>query len=184
VAQVAVSLLLLACAGFFIRSFQNSARMDMGFRVDHTLMFSTDLKLQGYDDARGRQFYQQVSERVKALPGVRDASFAAHIPMGYDNSLVNIFPDGQADDESKTETALDDKVQPAYFRTVGVPVIEGREFTEADAANAPKVAIINEAFAKKIWPGQDVIGKSFRTEKNGPTIQVVGLTRTGKYLFL
>src|SRR5438874_12261777 len=78
VAQVAVSLLLLACAGFFIRSFQNSARMDMGFRVDHTLMFSVDLKLQNYDEARGRQFYQQVSERVKALPGVRDAGFAAH----------------------------------------------------------------------------------------------------------
>jgi predicted permease len=185
VAQVAVSLLLLACAGFFIRSFQNSARVDMGFRVDHTLMMSMDLGLQGYSEERGRQFYRQVSERVKALPGVRDACFASYIPMGYVNSQVNIFPEGQAvNDKSKTETALEDKVQPAYFRTVGVPVIEGREFAEADAANAPKVAIINEAFAKRIWPGQDAIGKTFQTEKNGPTIQVVGLTRTGKYSFL
>ena len=105
--------------------------------------------------------------------------------MGYDNSLVNVFPEGQAiDDKSKTETAFDDKVEPAYFRTAGVPVIEGREFTEADTATAPKVAIVNETFAKKIWPGQDAIGKSFRTEKDGPVIQVVGLTRTGKYLFL
>jgi predicted permease len=185
VAQVAVSLVLLACAGFFIRSFQNSARVDMGFRVDHTLMMSTDVGLQGYSEERGLQFYKQVSERARALPGVQNAAFASYIPMGYDNSLVNIFPEGQPiDDKSQTETAFDDRVEPAYFRTAGVPVIEGREFTDADTATAPKVAIVNETFAKKIWPGQDVVGKVFRTERNGPPIQVVGLTKTGKYLFL
>lgn len=185
VAQVAVSLLLLACAGFFIRSFWNSASMDMGFRVDHTLMMNVDLGLQGYKEERGQQFYKQLTEHLKALPGVRDATITAHIPMGYDNSAVNIFPEGQAiDDKSKTEMAFDDKVQPNYFRTAGVAVTQGREFTEADTATSPKVAIVNEAFAKKIWPGQDAIGKTFRTEKSGPPIQVVGLTRTGKYLFL
>jgi predicted permease len=185
VAQVAVSLLLLACAGFFIRSFQNSAHADMGFRAENLLMMSVDIGLQGYNEERGQQFYKQLSERVKSLPGVRDASITAYIPMGFDNSLVNIFPEGQVvDDKTKTETAFIDMVQPSYFRTAGVPVIEGREFTEADSATAPKVAIINETFAKTIWPGQDPIGKRFRTEKNGPVIQVVGLTRTGKYLFL
>ena len=185
VAQVAVSLLLLACAGFFIRSFQNSANTDMGFRPDHTLMMSIDIGLQGYTEERGQQFYKQLRDRVKSLPGVRDASISAHIPMGYDNSLVNVFPEGQVtDDKAKTETAFDDMVQPNYFHTEGVPVIEGREFTEADTATVPKVAIINEMFAKTIWPGQDPIGKTFRTERNGPVIQVVGLTRTGKYVFL
>jgi predicted permease len=185
VAQVAVSLLLLACAGFFVRSFQNSAHVDMGFRVDHTLMMSMDLGLQGYNEARGQQFYKQVSERVKALPGVKGASFVAYIPMGYDNSTVDVYPQGQViDEKSKAETAFDDAVQPDYFASAGVPVIQGREFTEADTAASPKVAIVNETFAKKIWPGQDAVGKTFRTEKNGPPIQVVGLTRTGKYLFL
>jgi predicted permease len=185
VAQVAVSLLLLACAGFFIRSFLNSASTDMGFRVDHTLMMNVDLGLQGYKEERGQQFYKQLTERLKTLPGVRDATISAHIPMGYDNSLVNIFPDGQViDDKSKTEDAFDDMVLPNYFRTAGVPVTQGREFADTDTAAAPKVAIVNEAFAKKIWPGQDPIGKTFRTEKQGPPIQVVGLTRTGKYLFL
>src|SRR5882724_3588831 len=185
VSQIAVSLVLLACAGFFIRSFQNSAQVDMGFRVDHTLMLSVDLGLQGYSKERAQQFYKQVHERVRALPGVRNAAFAAYIPMGYDNSIVNIFPDGQPiEGKSKTETALDDKVEPAYFRTAGTPVIEGREFTEADTESAPKVAIVNEEFAKRNWPGQDPIGKAFRTEKDGPLIQVVGMTRTGKYLFL
>jgi predicted permease len=105
--------------------------------------------------------------------------------MGYENSFVNIFPEGQVvDDKSKTEASTDDMVDPHYFRTAGTPVINGRQFTEADTATSPKVAIINEAFAKKIWPGQDPLGKTFRTETNGPAIQVVGVTRTGKYLFL
>jgi len=148
-------------------------------------MIAMDLGLQRYNEQRGQQFYRQLTERVKTLPGVRDASITSYIPMGYDNSLVNIFPEGQAiEDKSKTETAFDDRAQPGYFRTAGVPVIRGREFTEADNATSPKVAIINETFAGKIWPGQDPIGKIFRTEKDGPAIQVVGLTRTGKYLFL
>ena len=185
VAQVAVSLLLLACAGFFIRSFQNSANVDMGFRVDHTLMMSVDLGLQGYSEERGQQFYKQISDRVKSLSGVRDASFAAYIPMGYENDIVNVYPDGQpVDNKSRAETSFNNQVQPDYFRAVGVHVIKGREFTEADSATAPKVAIVNETFANKIWPGQDPTGKIFRTEKDGPAIQVVGLTRTGKYTFL
>jgi putative ABC transport system permease protein len=185
VAQLAVSLLLLACTGFFLRSLQNSAHVDMGFRVDHTLLLSMDVGLQGYKEEQGQQFFKQLTDRVRFLPGVRDAAIAATIPMGDQNSLVNIFPDGQpVDDKSKTETAFDDIVQPSYFRTAGTPVIQGREFTEADSASAPRVAIINETFAQRIWPGQDPLGKTFRTEKNGPPIQVVGLTRTGKYLFL
>src|SRR5690348_12674129 len=185
VSQVAVSLLLLACAGFFIRSLQNSAHVDMGFRVDHTLMMAVDLGLQGYSEERGQQFYKQLTERVRSLPGVRDAAVAAYIPMGYDNSLINIFPDGQAiDEKSKTETAWDDEVQPSYFRAAGTPVIQGREFTDADTATSPKVAIVNDTFAKKIWPGENPIGKRFRTKKDEAAVEVVGVTRTGKYLFL
>ncbi|MGB8459352.1 MAG: ABC transporter permease, partial [Candidatus Acidiferrum sp.] len=185
VSQVAVSLLLLACAGFFIRSLQNSAHVDMGFRIDHTLMMSVDLGLQGYTEQRGQQFFKQITERVRSMPGVRDAAVSSYIPMGYDNSGVSVFPDGQIiDDKSNSEVVFDDLVQPRYFRTAGVPVIRGREFTDADSASAPLVAIINDTFAQKIWPGQDPIGKIFRTKKDGPPIQVVGLTRTGKYLFL
>ena len=185
VSQVAVSLLLLACAGFFIRSLQNSAHVDMGFRVDHTLMMSVDLGLQGYNEERGQQFFKQLTERVRSVSGVRDAAVSAYIPMGYDNSGVNVFPDGQViDDKTNTQVVFANMVQPSYFRTAGVPVIKGREFTDADSASAPLVAIINDTFAQKIWPGQDSIGKIFRTKKDGPPIEVVGLTRTGKYLFL
>jgi predicted permease len=144
-----------------------------------------DLGLQGYTEDRGQQFYKQLGDRVRSLPGVRAAAVSSYIPMGYDNTLINIFPEGQVvDEKAKTETTLDDEVQPAYFRTAGTPVIQGREFTEADSALAPKVAIVNDTFAKTIWPGQNPLGKIFRTKRDGPPIQVVGITRTGKYLFL
>jgi predicted permease len=185
VAQVAVSLLLLAGAGFFIRSFQNSANSDMGFRVDHTLMVSMDLRLQGYTEQRGQQFYEQLRDRVKARSGVRDVAFAANIPMGYDTGAENIFPEGQvASSKFQTELVFANYVQPEYSRTLGVAVIEGREFSKLDNATGPRVAIVNQSFANKFWPGQDPIGKTFQTERDGPKIQIVGLTRTGKYLFL
>jgi predicted permease len=185
VGQVAVSLLLLAGAGFFIRSFQNSAKADMGFRADHLLMASMDLRLQGYNEERGQRFYRQLRDRVKTRAGVRDAAVGAFIPMGYDGFAVTIFPQGQStSDKAAVETVLSDPVQPDYFRAAGVPVIAGREFTDLDSASAPRVAIINEAFAKKIWPGQEPIGKTFQTERNKPEVQVVGMTRTGKYQFL
>jgi len=185
VGQVAVSLLLLACAGFFVRSFQNSAREDMGFRQDHTLMMSFDLGLQGYKEERGQQFYKQLSERVKSLPGVVDTAVTAMIPMGVETNMVNVYPEGEiTTDKTQLQDAFLDMAQPAYFRAMGVRVIAGREFTDSDTATSPKVAIINDTFAKKIWPGQDPIGKVFRTAKDGPPIQVVGMTPTGKYLYL
>jgi predicted permease len=185
IAQVAVSLLLLAGAGFFIHSFQNSAHADMGFRMDHTLMVSVDLRLQNYTEQRGQQFYEQLRDRVKNRDGVRNAAVTSFIPMGYDNAAVSVFTQGQISaDKSQVESVLSNSVQPEYFRTLGVPVIQGREFNALDNTAAPRVAIVNEAFAKKIWPGQDAVGKTFQTERYGPTVQVVGLTRTGKYLFL
>jgi predicted permease len=185
ISQVAVSLLLLACTGFFVRSLENSARIDMGFRVDRTLMMSIDVGRQGYTQVQGQQFYEQLSKHAMALPGVRDAAVGAYIPMGYENSLVNIYPEGQVtDDKTKALSALQDEVQPSYFDTVGTPVVEGRGFTEADSGTAPKVAIVNETFAKRVWPGQSPLGQTFRTRKDGPPIQVIGVTATGKYLFL
>jgi predicted permease len=122
---------------------------------------------------------------LRGMSGVRDAAVAAYVPMGFDNGLADIFPDGQAmAKDVKPPTAVLNIVQPSYFRTIGTAIIAGREFNAGDSAKAPKVAIINEAMAQKIWPGQDPLGKVFRTKRDGDPIQVVGVTRTGKYLFL
>jgi hypothetical protein len=182
---VAVSLLLLAGAGFFVRSFENSAHTDMGFRVDHTLMASMDLRLQNYTEQRGQQFYEQLRDRVKVHPGVRDAAIASLIPMGYDVNTVNVYLEGQpATGKSKGEIIFCNSVQPEYFRTLGVRLVQGRDFTKLDDSAAPRVTIVNEAFAKKMFPGQDPLGKTFQTDRNGPKIQIVGVTGTGKYMFL
>ena len=185
VTQVAVSVLLLACAGLFLRSLQNSSQVDMGFRPDHVLMLNMDLGLQGYEEARGQRFYQQVRERVSAISGVRDAAVSAYIPMGMETTMIDIQPEGQVlNGKFKNEPAVKNIVQPGYFDTIGVPLISGRGFTEADTATAPLVAVVNDTLAKKMWPGQNPVGKIFRTSKDGPPIQVVGQTHTGKYLFL
>jgi MacB-like periplasmic core domain len=182
---VAVSLLLLAGAGFFVRSFENSARTDMGFRVDHTLMASMDLRLQDYTEQRGQQFYEQLRDRVKARRGVRDAAISALIPMGYDTNIATVYTaEEAATEKGKGEIIFCNSVQPEYFRTLGVRVVRGREFTRADSSSAPRVAIVNDAFVKKIFPGQDPLGKTFQTERSGPEIQIVGVTGTGKYMFL
>jgi len=185
IAQVAVSVLLLASAGFFVRSFQKAARTDMGFRVDHLLKLSVDLGLQGYTADRGQQFYEQVQQRVRTLPGVRDATVSAVVPMGYVADETSIFPEGEVSSaKSQAESVLSDSVQPGYFHTLGVQLIEGREFATTDTARSPKVAIVNEAFAQRFWPQQDPLGKTFQTDRKGPAVQIVGLTRTGKYNFL
>jgi MacB-like periplasmic core domain len=122
---------------------------------------------------------------VKTHPGVRDAASAAHIPMGYDANTVNVYAEGQAaTDKSKGEIILCNSVQPEYFRTLGVHLVQGREFTKLDDAAAPRVAIVSDAFAKKMFPGQEPLGKTFQTDRSGPKIQIVGVTGTGKYMFL
>ncbi len=183
VAQVAVSLLLLVGAGFFVRSFQNSTQVDMGFRRDHVLMASVDL--QSYSEDRGQQFYQQLRDRLRVHSGVRDAAISAFVPMGYEDALINVYPQGRvSQNKSEAESVMFNSVQPEFFHTLGVSVIRGRPFNASDTGASPRVAIVNEAFARRIWPNQDPIGKTFQTEGNGPLIQVVGMTPTGKYNFL
>ena len=103
----------------------------MGFRVDHTLLMSMDVGLQGYSEERGQQFFKQLAERVRSLPGVRDAAIAAYIPMGNDNTLVNIYPEGQpVDDKSKTISAFGPWFSPA------ISALRARPLSKA--ANLPK----------------------------------------------
>jgi predicted permease len=148
-------------------------------------MASMDLRLQNYTEQRGQQFYEQLRDRVKVHPGVRDAAIASLIPMGYDVNTVNVYLEGQpATGKSKGEIIFCNSVQPEYFRTLGVRLVQGRDFTKLDDSSAPRVAIVNETFAKKMFPGQDPLGKTFQTDRNGPKIQIVGVTGTGKYMFL
>jgi predicted permease len=177
--QIAISVVVLVCAGLFVRSSANATRMNLGFRTDHVLMLSTELRSQSYDSTRGQQFYQEVLRRSAALPGVRSVALSRFVPFGYDRALqaiVPIAPGVQLPDNGFSY--FHNFVGGDYFATLGIPLLEGREFTDRDDASAPPVAIVNDAFVKAIWPNQPAIGKRFRFGgARGPIVEIVGVVR-------
>lgn len=183
VAQVAVSLMLLVVAGLFVRSSQNAEHAYLGFDPHNVLNLTMETRTIGFDQARTQQFFREVKDRVRVLPGVESASLAASVPMGYSNEFSPVYIEGQSlSAKEDTPRAFYNIVDPDYFSTMRVPLLRGRLLTEQDTENKPKVAVINEAMAKKLWPNQDPLGKRFSsTGVEGPFMEVVGVAKQGKY---
>ena len=183
IAQVAVSLVLLVVAGLFVRSSQNAEHTYLGFDPHNVLNFTMETRTIGFDKTRAEQFFHEMEDRVRVLPGVQSVSVAASVPMGYSNQGGHVFAEGQAQaSKEAAPTAFYNVVDPAYFTTMRVPLLRGRPLTEQDTDKTPQVAVINEAMAGKLWPGQDPLGKRFSaTAPSGPFIEVVGVTKQGKY---
>jgi len=186
VAQVAVSLVLLVAAGLFMRSLQNARSLDFGFRVEQTLMASIDPALAGYAPERGQQLYRDVAERVRAIPGVEQASFAGFVPFGGRAGVLSVSLQGRnATEDSETLSAFYNLVGTDYFRAAGTTIVRGRGFTEQDVVDSPQVALVNESMAAALWPGDDALGKRFSTRgAEGPWIEVVGLTVDSKFVLV
>lgn len=156
--QTAISLLLLVSAGLFGKTLLNLSRVDLGIRPDHLMTFSLTPKLSGYSDERVAQLYQQLRERLAALPGVTSATGSRVPAIAGSNSSGNMTVDGftpRGDDDSQSSL---NEVGPDYFRTMGMPLVAGREFTENDRVGAPKVAIVNEAFVKHFIGNRNPMG--------------------------
>src|SRR5579864_8145128 len=183
VAQVAVSLVLLVVAGLFVRSSQNAEHTYLGFDPHNVLNVTMETRTIGFDQPHTEQFFREMKERVRVLPGVESVSVAATVPMGYSNEGSHVFAEGQAESSKEAApSALYNVVDPAYFSNMRIPLLRGRPLTEQDTDKTPKVAVINEAMANKLWPGQDPLGKRFSdTASTGPFIEVVGVARQGKY---
>ncbi len=186
VAQVAVSLVLLVAAGLFIRSLQNARDLDFGFRVENTLMASIDPVLAGYEEDSGRQLYREITERVRNVPGVLNASFTGFIPFNGRAGVIGVrLPGRDATPESDTLSAFYSAVGPGYFRAAGTPILRGRGFTEQDVADAQPVALVNERMAAMLWPDEDPLGQQISVGgPEGPWIEVVGLTVDSKVLMV
>ncbi len=187
VVQVALSLLLLICAGLFLRSLRNASAIDPGFDADNLLAMSMDLGQQGYDEARGKQFNAQLLDRVRALPGVLAASLADALPLDLGGSRRGITIEGYSAQPGEDMEIYSSTVAPGYFETLRIPLLQGRTFDAQDRPEAPGVVLINEAFARRYWPGQPPLGKriqmgSVREGVNdAPALTVVGVVRDGKY---
>jgi putative ABC transport system permease protein len=186
VTQVAGSLVLLVAAGLFVRSLGNAQTLDLGFDPRGVMNLSMDVAQQGYDEAKGKVFYRELEQRVKALPGVDFVSLAYSVPMGHYNNGDYVIPEGAQTELGKRGPTADyNTITPDYFKVMNIPLLRGRAFTEQDSENAPRVAIINEMMAEKFWPGQEAMGKRFRiTNGKTPPIEIVGIAKNGKYSFI
>ena len=183
VAQVALSFVLLIAAGLVVRSLQRVQMLGPGFETEHAVVMSVNLSLQGYDEARGQEFYRQLVARTESLPGVRSASITSFLPLSFHYLGIPIHIEGQASARGASiPEAMQSSVGLNYFATMGLPLIAGRDFTAQDKKDAPAVAIINETFASRFWPGQSAVGKRFSAGRNeGPLIEVIGVAKDGKY---
>ena len=183
-AQIALSMTLLVAAGLFTRSLLNVTRVDLGIRTDNVVTFAIAPQLIGYTPERTAAFFERLEDELAAMPGVSSVTASTVGIISGSNWGNNVSVQGfEAGPDTDTNSSFT-LVGPGYFRTLGVPLLAGREFTRADAIGAPKVVVVNEAFAKKFNLGRDAVGKRM-TNRSGTgmplDIEIVGLVQNAKY---
>jgi predicted permease len=182
VAQLAGSMLLLIVAGLFLRSLGKAEKTYLGFNPDHVLDLTLDVQAAGFSQASGREFFQQIDERISGLPGVVSVAQAFDVPLGVISTDELVCVEGRSmEPGTPCPSVMHNMVTPNYFETLQVPLRTGRGFTEADDEKAPKVAVINQTMASKLWPNESALGKRFGESPTGPFTEVVGVVADGKY---
>jgi predicted permease len=162
VCQVALTLLLVTIAGGFARSLFNVKHIDLGLRTAHVLQFSVAPQLNGYDQARTFAFFRRLEDRISALPGVLSLSGTQEPLIADSDRGSNVTVEGEPPALAGTRHVMRNAVGPGHFSNLGIPLMNGREFTRADVAGSPKVAIINETMAKTFFPTGDALGRRMR----------------------
>jgi predicted permease len=181
--QVAMSLVVLVCAGLFTRSLRSAQTVPLGFNPARLVSLAIDLDLQSYDATRGKNFQRELLTKVSALPEIESAALVQHVPFGYASSFAGVWPETPPPGMKDGSISIGmTRVSANYFEAMGVPVVRGRGFTSVDLPDSPRVAVVNQLMAELCWPGQDAIGKRFRMwNDQGPWAEVVGVVPTGKY---
>lgn len=184
VAQVALSLVVLVCGGLFIKSFRKAQTMDPGFDNAKGLIVSLSPTLVGYEDDQSRQFYKQVLERVSHVPGIDAVSYTRTLPLGdSSNSNGPILKEGETLAKgSAGRVIMTTVISPGYFKTMQIPIVEGRDFDDRDQPKTQRVVIVNQEMAESLWSGESAVGKRILigVDSKDPW-EVVGVVKTGKY---
>lgn len=189
VLQVALSLLLLVGAGLFVRTLLNLQRVDPGFNTRNLLLFGIQPGLIGYKDEKLMQFYQQMSERLEAVPGVQAVTFSRMALLAQGSSSRSVFlrdalnatPDSEGRIKPSGEGYLH-QVRENFLGTMEIPLIAGRNLGPQDDAKAPRVVVVNQTFVKTYFPNQDAVGKRFTFDTAKPDdIEIVGIVKDAKY---
>ena len=180
IGEIALSLTLLVGAGLCIRSANRARQADFGLNPDHVLLAGLRIGMNGYDEQHGKIFYRQLQQHLAALPGIESVALASWFPLGFEGGPSRfVRPEGYEEKPGEDLSVRWVAVSPGYFATLEVPLLDGREFTDQDTTASAPVAIINEAMARRFWPGQIALGRKFLVGKTSLT--VVGLAKTGKY---
>jgi predicted permease len=179
ITQIALSLLLLTCAGLFVRSLEKAQRTDPGFDPNHMLLVTFDLRPMGYNDDTGKELQRQVLLRVRQLPGVESATMADFAPLTFTIHSDVVFPEGYVPRLHEDMDTDRGDIGTDYLATLRTPLLAGRDFNDADTANGDRVAIVNQVFVDRYWPGQHAIGK--RVQFSGRWRRIVGVIANGKY---
>ena len=178
--QMALAMMLLVGAGLLLRTLAHESRLDPGFRPNGAVIASLDLSRSGYDNERGRRFYETLQARLAELPGIDAVALARSVPVQAGGLATSAAPEGYQPKPNEAMEVEATMITPGYYRAIGTPLLRGREFTDADRRGAPRVIIVNQAFADRYWPGQDPIGKHVGEISTPPSV-VVGVVATAKY---
>jgi putative ABC transport system permease protein len=186
IVQIALSMVLLVASGMLLDGFRKTLVASPGFRTDHLLITEFDTSLVRYTPEKTVTFYRDLKDRARALPAVRSAALTTTVPFGNNQPSREVIPDGyQAPKGQESVSLLFDVVDEHYFDTMKIPIVSGRGFTSDDKADSTPVAIVNQEFAARFWPGQDPLGKRVRLDnEKGKLVQVVGVARNSKYMFI
>ena len=187
IGQVSLSVLLLAVGGLFLASAISAAAADPGFRLDRGLVVELDSSLAGYDETRAREANLALVDRMRAVPGVEAVTISSSLPFTSFGDSRNVAPAGVADAQAKAIDAVFNVVGRDYARALGLPMLDGRDFTAAELApGAEPVAIVDDLLARRLWPGDSALGRFIQfVDGEGPeagrTMRVVGIAPTVRH---
>jgi putative ABC transport system permease protein len=170
--QVAVCMVLLISAGLLMRALYTAQTIDPGFEMKNIVQASFDLHARGYSEERADLFQRQIMERLRGLPGIDGVAQARVTPLSDDHEETGFTLPGQTESQSCELN----RVSPSFFSLLGMPIVRGRSFTEAEARANAQVMVATESTARRLWPGQDALGKTLRNEGEGE-VQVIGIVK-------
>jgi predicted permease len=181
VTQVAFSLALLITAGLFVGSLRKALASDPGYDPKNTVGAEYDLTGQNYDKDRVRRFDAELAAHAAALPGVEAAAVADMLPLSGSSSSTRVFLPGEDREKAEGFYSLNNRVSLGYFAAMRIPIVQGRAFDATDNAQAPRVIVVNERLAAKVWPGENPLGKRLQAPGDTGLVTVIGVARNGKY---
>jgi predicted permease len=180
--QVALSVVLLIGSILVVRSLQHALSVNLGFDPQHAAVLSYDFAAQGYDEERGRQFQRRLLEKIRSMPGIQAAGMIDGLPLTLSISNSGVVFEGQPEPRAADiPQANMYYVTPGYLQAMHTRLIAGRDLDQRDTKDAPRVALVNEAFVHQLLPGGDPIGKRFRHGSRNKWIQIAGVVEDGKY---